>query len=79
MTEVLGVMKSQGKVNANMWTKFDLFGMISNSQAVNVPWGQTSKWYFLALSTYSPIRESSRFHISPPEQGDTIERKLKKK
>lgn len=35
MTKILGVMKAQGKVNANMWNKFrELFGIISNSLTV---------------------------------------------
>lgn len=44
MNKILGVIKAQGKVNANIWTTFgELFGMISNSQTMHMLWELTSE------------------------------------
>lgn len=69
MTEILVVMKAQGKVNTNMWNKFgELFGIISNSPTV-----QGDIFSFAHITVQSVEVTGS---LSTPGQGDTKQEEI---
>lgn len=69
MTKILGVMKAQSKVNANMWNKFgELFGIISNSPTV-----QGDIFSFPHITVQS---EEVTGYLSAPGQGDTKQEEI---